>query len=95
MKSLKATTLSLLFVMLFSGMALSQTLQMEVLRDIGAAPSAERIEADIAKLVSFDTRHTLSDTTSDTEGIGAARRWLKEEFERISADCGGCLEVFM
>lgn len=72
MKSLKATTLSLLFVMLFSGMALSQTLQMEVLRDIGAAPSAERIEADIAKLVSFDTRHTLSDTTSDTEGIGAA-----------------------
>lgn len=94
MKSLKATTLSLLFVMLFSGMALSQTLQMEVLRDIGAAPSAERIEADIAKLVSFDTRHTLSDTTSDTEGIGAARRWLKEEFERISADCGGCLEVF-
>lgn len=94
MKSLKATPLALLFVMLFSGMAFSQTLQTEVLRDIGAAPSADRIEADIAKLVSFDTRHTLSDTTSNTEGIGAARRWLKEEFERISANCGGCLEVF-
>jgi hypothetical protein len=94
MKSFKATVFSLLFVMLFSVMALSQTLQTEVLRDIGSATSAERIEADITTLVEFGTRHTLSDTTSDTEGIGAARRWLKEEFERISANCGGCLEVF-
>lgn len=94
MKILKATVCSLLFVMMFAGTAFSQTPQTEVLREIGAATSAERIEADITKLVSFDTRHTLSDTTSETEGIGAARRWLKEEFERISADCGGCLEVF-
>ncbi|WP_425402419.1 M28 family metallopeptidase [Gracilimonas tropica] len=81
-------------MMMFTGIALSQTPQTEFLRDIGAAPSADRIEADITKLVSFGTRHTLSDTTSDSEGIGAARRWLKAEFERISADCGGCLEVF-
>ncbi|HBQ60657.1 MAG TPA: peptidase M28, partial [Balneolaceae bacterium] len=94
MKTLKATVCSLLFVMMIAGTAFSQTPQTEVLRQIGAATSAERIEADITKLVSFDTRHTLSDTTSETEGIGAARRWLKEEFERISADCGGCLEVF-
>src|SRR5690606_49786 len=64
-----------------------------LLHDIGTAPSAARIEADIRKLVSFGTRHTLSDTTSDTRGIGAARRWIHAEFERISADCGGCLEV--
>ncbi|MFC3716365.1 M28 family metallopeptidase [Luteimonas soli] len=64
-----------------------------VLHDIAAAPSADRIEADIRKLVSFGTRHTLSDTTSDTRGIGAARRWIHAEFERISAQCGGCLEV--
>lgn len=94
MKALKATICSLLFMMMFTGIALSQTPKTEVLRDIGAAPSADRIEADITKLVSFGTRHTLSDTTSDSEGIGAARRWLKAEFERISADCGGCLEVF-
>src|SRR5690606_18699857 len=60
---------------------------------IGTAPSAERIEADIRKLVSFGTRHTLSETTSDTRGIGAARRWIRAEFERISKGCGGCLEV--
>jgi Zn-dependent M28 family amino/carboxypeptidase len=64
------------------------------LYDIANAPSAERIEVDIRKLVSFGTRHTLSDTTSETRGIGAARRWIKSEFDRISADCGGCLEVF-
>lgn len=60
---------------------------------IGTAPSAARIEADIRKLVSFGTRHTLSETESDTRGIGAARRWIHAEFERISRDCGGCLEV--
>lgn len=60
---------------------------------IGTAPSAARIEADIRKLVSFGTRHTLSETTSDTRGIGAARRWIRAEFERISRDCGGCLEI--
>ncbi|MGY0613031.1 M28 family metallopeptidase [Luteimonas sp. A501] len=64
-----------------------------LLHDIGTAPSAARIEADIRTLVSFGTRHTLSDTTSDTRGIGAARRWIHAEFERISAQCGGCLEV--
>ncbi|MGN8224586.1 M28 family metallopeptidase [Gracilimonas sp. BCB1] len=94
MKSFKATALSLLFISVFAGFAQAQTPEMEVLREIGAAPSADRIEADISKLVSFGTRHTLSDTTSDTRGIGAARRWIKAEFERISEECGGCLEVF-
>ncbi|MDG1707220.1 MAG: M28 family metallopeptidase [Emcibacteraceae bacterium] len=55
--------------------------------------SSERIEKDIQKLVSFGTRHTLSDTKSETRGIGAARRWIFDEFEKISADCGGCLDV--
>ena len=63
------------------------------LYDIGTAPSAARIEADVRKLVSFGTRHTLSDQTSETRGIGAATRWIHDEFERISKACGGCLEV--
>jgi len=63
------------------------------LYDIAAATSAQRIEQDVAKLVSFDTRHSLSDTQSDTIGIGAARRWIQAEFEAISKECGGCLEV--
>lgn len=56
--------------------------------------SAERIEEDIRTLAGFGTRHTMSDTTSDTRGIGAARRWIKDEFEAISAECNGCLEVY-
>jgi hypothetical protein len=47
--------------------------------------SPKRIEAYIRKLVSFETRHTMSDTTSDTRGIGAARRWIKGELERCGA----------
>ncbi|MBT8297650.1 MAG: M28 family peptidase [Maribacter sp.] len=58
------------------------------------AVSAERIEADITKLANFGTRHTLSDTVSQTRGIGAARRWIKSEFEKTSTECGNCLEVF-
>jgi hypothetical protein len=61
--------------------------------DYVAAVSADRIETDIRTLAGFGTRHTLSETESDTRGIGAARRWIHEEFERISAECGGCLEV--
>ena len=60
---------------------------------IAEAPDPARIEADVTTLVNFGTRHTLSDTTSDTRGIGAARRWVFAEFERISEACGGCLEV--
>src|SRR5690625_749746 len=63
------------------------------LYEIAEAPSPERIERDIQTLVGFGTRHTLSDTLSDTRGIGAARRWIKAEFDRISEACGGCLEV--
>ncbi|HUG41849.1 MAG TPA: M28 family peptidase, partial [Longimicrobiales bacterium] len=55
--------------------------------------SADRIEADIRRLVGFGTRHTMSDTVSRTRGIGAARRWIHGEFQRIGAACGGCLEV--
>jgi Zn-dependent M28 family amino/carboxypeptidase len=56
--------------------------------------SEKRIEQDIRKLVSFGTRHTLSETKSDTRGIGAARRWIKSEFDTISKACGGCLKVY-
>ncbi|MBT6466457.1 MAG: M28 family peptidase [Kordiimonadaceae bacterium] len=61
----------------------------QMVRDV----SADRIENDIRKLVSFGTRHTLSDTKSQTQGIGAARRWIFSEFEKVSASCGGCLDV--
>ena len=62
--------------------------------DIIDAVSAKRIEKDIQKLVDFGTRNTFSDTLSNTRGIGAARRWIKQEFKTISKDCNNCLDVF-
>jgi hypothetical protein len=51
---------------------------------IVAEVSAQRIEATIRKLVSFGTRNSLSETESETRGIGAARRWIKRELESCS-----------
>ncbi|KJD33311.1 peptidase M28 [Tamlana nanhaiensis] len=62
--------------------------------DIIDAVSAKRIENDIRTLVNFGTRNTFSDTVSNTRGIGAARRWIKKEFETISKTCNNCLDVF-
>ena len=62
-----------------------------------AGISAQRIQANIEKLVSFQTRLTLSAQDPDSikagRGIGAAREWINAEFESYSRDCGGCLEV--
>ncbi len=81
-----------IFFLLFSTLGLAQTDPR--IYDIIDAVSADRIEKDVTTLANFGTRHTLSDTLSQTRGIGAARRWIKSEFERISADCNNCLEVF-
>jgi hypothetical protein len=60
---------------------------------VAAQVDPAALHATIEKLVGFGTRHTMSDTHSDTRGIGAARRWVKSRFEAISRDCGGCLQV--
>lgn len=58
-----------------------------------APASPAELKATITALVGFGTRHTLSDTTSETRGIGAARRYAQARFEAISKDCGGCLTI--
>ena len=55
--------------------------------------SAKNIEATIRKLVSFGTRNTLSSQDDPVRGVGAARDWIYGEFQKISRDCGGCLDV--
>jgi hypothetical protein len=56
--------------------------------------SAQNIEMIVRKLVTFETRHSLSDTISVTAtGIGAARNWIKSELERYSKASGGRLKV--
>ncbi|MDZ4363830.1 M28 family peptidase [Brevundimonas sp.] len=64
-----------------------------LLHQLAGQVQPERMRADITTMVEFGTRHTLSETVSQTRGIGAARRWAEREFQAISAACGGCLEV--
>ncbi|UVW29878.1 M20/M25/M40 family metallo-hydrolase [Massilia sp. H6] len=59
--------------------------QQAQINKILAEISPKRIEGYVAKLVGFGTRHTMSETESDTRGIGAARRWIKAELERCGA----------
>jgi len=93
---LKHSTRGALFASCLLALSFSATASASdaELQAIATAPSAARIAADIETLVGFGTRHTLSETQSQTRGIGAARRWIEDEFNRISTDCGGCLEVF-
>lgn len=55
--------------------------------------SSKNIEAIIRKLVSFKARHTLGDTTSKTIGVGAARNWIKAEYERYASESHGRMTV--
>lgn len=59
------------------------------------AVSQARLEADVARLVAFGTRHTLSSQDDPKRGIGAARKWAEGEFRKTSAGCGGCLEIVL
>jgi Zn-dependent M28 family amino/carboxypeptidase len=56
-------------------------------------PDPAALQATIAKLVSFGTRHTLSTATEPKRGIGAARRWVAGRFTEIGRGCGQCLAV--
>jgi Zn-dependent M28 family amino/carboxypeptidase len=48
--------------------------------------SPDRLIGTVERLAAFGTRHTLSDTESDTRGIGAARRWILAQFEGYAED---------
>ncbi|MCR9131162.1 MAG: M28 family metallopeptidase [bacterium] len=93
MKQSLIAALLVIMICVFSGTSSAQ-ITPEILHTIGTAASASNLENDIRTLADFGTRHTMSDTVSNTRGIGAARRWIKAEFEKISEECGGCLEVF-
>ncbi len=54
---------------------------------------AQNLKAYVEKLVSFGTRHTLSSPDHPTRGIGAARRWVEQEFNKIGASCAECIKV--
>ena len=85
--------LKLLVLVLIGSLSQAQQ-DKNILHNIIEAVSENRLNEDIKTLANFGTRHTLSDTLSNSRGIGAARRWIKSEFEAISKKCNDCLEVF-
>ena len=87
MKKITFVLLSLLFTN-------SYTQTDPKLYDIIDAVSEERLRNDVKTLADFGTRNTFSDTISETRGIGAARRWIKSQFDEISRACDNCLDVF-
>lgn len=67
--------------------------EQPLLHSLSGDVRPERMRSDIEALVGFGTRHTLSETRSETRGIGAARRWAERQFRDMSRDCGGCLTI--
>ena len=67
--------------------------EQPLLHEIAGQIQPDRMRPDIMALVGFGTRHTLSQTDSDTRGIGAARRWAESHLRTISTECGGCIEI--
>ncbi len=55
--------------------------------------TVEHLREDLTTLVGFGTRHTRSDTDSDDRGIGAARRWLRDQFAAIEKDAAVGMRV--
>lgn len=89
---LKEKMKKFILLLLISNLSFSQQ-DLKIYKIIESV-SSERIKKDIITLANFGTRNTFSDTISNKRGIGAARRWIKNEFEKISKDCNNCLEVF-
>ena len=71
------------------------TLPLPALAGPAVEVSQARLEADVARLVAFGTRHTLSVQTDPKRGIGAARAWAEAELRKTGAACGGCFEIVL
>ena len=63
------------------------------LRSILRAIDPRRIEANVRKLASFGTRHTLSSQDDPERGIGAARDWIFDTMTSYAAASGGRMTV--
>ena len=83
----KVLTLTLLTASLLTAQVVptpnASTADSEIQAILGTISPDSVISFD-RTLASFGTRHTTSETTSDTRGIGAARRWLHSKFESFA-----------
>ncbi|QPH40979.1 M28 family metallopeptidase [Pedobacter endophyticus] len=59
------------------------------------AVNQDSLKSYITKMVSFGTRNTLSDITSKSKGIGAARNWVVGKFNQFAAGSNGRLTAYL
>ena len=90
MKSISVLNILLLFITINTTFGQVAIYDPEI-KIMVSEVSSENMEATVKKLVSFGTRHTLSDTKSSTRGIGAAQRWVKSEFDNYAKASNGRL----
>jgi hypothetical protein len=90
MKSISVLNILLLFITINTTFGQVAIYDPEIKKMVSEV-SSENMEATVKKLVSFGTRHTLSDTKSSTRGIGAAQRWVKSEFDNYAKASNGRL----
>jgi hypothetical protein len=92
---MRALSLALAGLMIVTTPSAAQAPAQEqaLLHQLSGEIRPERMRSDIEAMVGFGTRHTLSETQSNTRGIGAARRWVEAQFQGVSRECGGCLTV--
>lgn len=89
---MKKTIFYSIFIFLsFIHISSSQVVEDPEIKKMISEIKTENLEATIHKLVSFGTRHTLSDTKSKTKGIGAAQQWVKSEFDKFALESNGRL----
>ncbi len=87
---------SILVILLFLGFFTSKNLFSQTILDpeikkMVFEVKIESLQKTINKLVSFGTRHTLSDPKNLQRGIGAAQKWVKEEFDKYALESQGRL----
>lgn len=62
-----------------------------LIQEIVDAVSVDSFVINVDHLFAFSTRNTVSDTLSDSTGVGAARRWIFDRFSQIARSNGGAL----
>nr|WP_199001906.1 M28 family metallopeptidase [Flavobacterium sp. ASV13] len=82
---------SVFALVFFTQISIAQAVEDPEIKKMITEIKAENLEATVRKLVSFGTRHTLSDTKSKTKGIGAAQQWVKSEFDKFALESNGRL----
>ena len=85
-------SICILYALFFSQFSFSQIINDDPeIKKMVSEVKTNNLETIVKKLVTFGTRHTLSDTKSDTRGIGAAQRWVKTEFDKYALESDGRL----